>query len=156
MTKAKIFSEIRGYLFMLIGCVAYGLSTSLFLAPNTIVAGGASGLAVMLNYLNENLLVGMTVIVINIPILAFGIKFQGWKFIFRALVTIVTLGVVTDLLAYLPTLTDDGVLASLYGGVCQGIGIHILTAHHIVGQDQNTGILFIGIGKGFDGGFLEE
>lgn len=129
MTKAKIFSEIRGYLFMLIGCVAYGLSTSLFLAPNTIVAGGASGLAVMLNYLNENLPVGMTVIVINIPILAFGIKFQGWKFIFRALVTIVTLGVVTDLLAYLPTITDDGVLASLYGGVCQGIGIGLFVKY---------------------------
>lgn len=129
MTKEKVFSEIRGYLFMLIGCVAYGMSTSLFLAPNSIVAGGASGLAVMLNYLNKNLPIGMTVIAINIPILIFGIKLQGWKFIFRSLVTIVSLGIITDLLAYIPFTAEDGVLASLYGGLCQGIGIGLFVRY---------------------------
>lgn len=129
MTKAKVFSEMKGYLFMLIGCVAYGLSTSLFLAPNSIVAGGVSGLSVMLNYLNDKLQIGMMVIVINIPILIFGIKFQGWKFILRALVTIVSLGVITDLLAYIPFTAEDGVLASLYGGICQGIGIGLFVRY---------------------------
>ncbi len=129
MTKEKVFSEIKGYLFMLIGCVAYGVSTSLFLAPNSIVAGGVSGLAVMLNYLNEKLPIGMMVIAINIPILIFGIKLQGWKFIFRSLITIVSLGIITDLLAYVPFTAEDGVLASLYGGICQGIGIGLFVRY---------------------------
>ena len=98
----QVWQEIQGYFFMLIGCLFYGGSTSLFLAPNSIVAGGVSGLAVLLNTLNENLPIGMLIIALNIPILVLGIKFQGWKFIFRCLLTIVTLGVVTDLLAFFP------------------------------------------------------
>ena len=108
---------------MLLGCLAYGTSTSLFLAPRSIVAGGISGLAVMLNLLFEEFPVGMLIIALNAPILIAGIRMQGWKFIIRALITIVSLGVVTDLLAKIPFQPDDSVLASLYGGILQGIGI---------------------------------
>ena len=108
---------------MLIGCLMYGASTSLFLAPSSIVAGGVSGFAVMLNLLFAKLPVGMMIIALNIPILLGGLRMQGWKFILRALLTIVTLGIVTDLLAKIPFKPEEGVLASLYGGICQGIGI---------------------------------
>ena len=122
-TKQKVLQELKGYLFMLIGCFAYGSATSLFLQPASIVAGGVSGFSVMLNLLFDKLPVGMMIIALNIPILLGGLRMQGWKFIFRALLTIVTLGIVTDLLAKVPFKPADGVLASLYGGICQGIGI---------------------------------
>lgn len=114
---------------MILGCCAYGCSTSLFLAPNSIVAGGISGLSVMLNLLNGNLKIGMLVIVLNIPILLLGLRLQGWKFIIRALVTIVSLGVITDLFAYMQPVTDNPLLACLYGGVCQGIGIGLFVRY---------------------------
>lgn len=123
MAKKQLLQEINGYFFMLLGCLAYGTSTSLFLAPRSIVAGGISGLAVMLNLLFEEFPVGMLIIALNAPILIAGIRMQGWKFILRALITIVSLGVVTDLLAKIPFQPDDSVLASLYGGILQGIGI---------------------------------
>lgn len=135
LNKKQIISEIKGYLFMLLGCVAYGASTSLFLAPNSIIAGGVSGLSVMINYLSvkywdRELLIGMISILINLPILIMGIKFQGWKFIIRCLITIMTLGIVTDLLGMLEySLTSDSVLASLYGGICQGIGIGLFVRY---------------------------
>lgn len=121
--KNKILQEINGYIGMLIGCVAYGSSTSLFLARNEIIAGGASGLAVLINYLNPALTVGLMLLCINLPILLLGIKYQGWKFILRCLLTVATLSLVTDLLAKAPLMTEDTVLASLYGGICQGIGL---------------------------------
>lgn len=127
--KRIVLNNIKGYLFMALGCVAYGVSTSLFLKPNGIIAGGVSGLSVLINKLNENLLVGMVSIAINIPILIAGLKYQGLKFILRCLLTVVTLGVVTDLLAMLPPLTYDGVLASIYGGLCQGIGIGLFVRY---------------------------
>lgn len=129
MTKKVVLNEIKGYAFMLIGCVMYALSTQLFLAPNEIIAGGVSGLSVLINYLNPKILIGMISIVINIPILLAGLKFQGWKFILRCLITIVTLGVVTDIFEILPKMTNDHVLASLYGGVCQGIGIGLFVRY---------------------------
>ncbi|MBO5713848.1 MAG: YitT family protein, partial [Clostridia bacterium] len=70
--KQAIINEVKGYLFMVLGCVAYGLSTSLFLAPNQIIAGGVTGLAVLINFLYPNVLIGMISIVINVPILFFG------------------------------------------------------------------------------------
>ena len=132
LSKAEVLKEVKGYIFMVLGCIAYGASTSLFLAPNSVVAGGVTGLAVIINILFDKLPIGIISIVLNLPILIFGIKYQGWKFIIRCLITIVTLGLITDLIQYLNIyirqgvdlpLTDDGVLAALYGGVCQGIGI---------------------------------
>ena len=125
----KIWEEAKGYLFMLVGCLFYGASTSLFLAPNSVVAGGISGLAVLINILYDKISVGILIIAINLPILILAIKFQGWKFIFRCLITIATLSVVTDLLALCPPLTEDGILAALYGGICQGVGIGLFVRY---------------------------
>ena len=115
--------HVQGYFFMLVGCLAYALSTVLFLAPSSIVAGGVTGLSVLINILNENIPIGMISIALNLPILILGIRLCGFRFILRCLLTITTLGVLTDLLSFLPPITDDYILASLYGGICQGIGI---------------------------------
>lgn len=116
---------------MLLGCLAYGASTSLFLADNEIIAGGVTGLAVLINYLNHHIPIGIISIAINLPILILGIKFQGWKFVIRCLITVATLGIVTDLLGLIFTkpITDNGVLAALYGGICQGIGIGLFVRY---------------------------
>ncbi len=141
-TKADLLKEIKGYLFMLLGCIAYATSTSLFLAPNGIVAGGVTGVAVIINILNAAIPIGLISIAINLPILICGIKFQGWKFIVRCLITIVMLGLITDLIEILNIrfrgateagkaipITNDGVLAALYGGICQGIGIGLFVRY---------------------------
>lgn len=39
LIKKEIYDEIKGYFFMVLACVAYGASTSLFLESNGIVAG---------------------------------------------------------------------------------------------------------------------
>ena len=117
---------------MLLGCVCYGISTSFFLEPNSIVAGGVSGLAVVINYLFNNLPVGMLIIAINLPILIFGIKAQGWEFILKCLLTVVCLGLITDLLVFFAFITEtvtDKVITSLYAGICQGIGIGLFVRY---------------------------
>lgn len=127
----KVLGEIKGYLFMILGCIAYGSSTALFLEPNNIVAGGVTGLAVLFRMIiNVPITVGVWFIIINVPILILGIKSQGIKFILRCLITIVALGLITDLIEVLNAkwgtgnaLTQDKLLSSLYGGLCQGIGI---------------------------------
>ena len=123
MEKQKIIGEVKGLIGMLIGCVCYALSIVLFLAPNSIVAGGVAGLSTLLHLINDKIPIGMISIAINIPIFLLGLKYTGWKFISRCLLTVVTLGLCTDLLAFLPAMTDNKILASLYGGVFQGVGI---------------------------------
>ena len=142
LTKKEIFEEIKNYVFMLLGCIAYGASTALFLEPNGIVAGGVTGLSVLINLVFKTpISVGVWFIVINLPILIFAVKSQGVKFILRCLITILTLGLITDLIEYLNIyfrgdglhvnlpLTTDNVLASLYGGIFQGIGIGLFVRY---------------------------
>ena len=117
-------NELKGYICMVLGCVAYAMSTVFFLAPNSIVAGGVSGLATLIHLLSEGKIpIGAVMIAINLPIFLLGLKYTGWKFILRALITVATISIIVDVAAFLPGLTDDPILASLYGGICQGIGI---------------------------------
>ena len=125
----KMKNVIKGYLFMLLACVAYALSTDLFLAPNSIVAGGITGLSVLIHLLNQNIPIGAIFIAVNLPILILGIRFCGWKFVLKCLLTISCLGIITDLLSFLPKMTESPILASLYGGVCQGVGIGLFVRY---------------------------
>ena len=119
----------QGYLFMMLAGTAYAMSTTLFLAPNAIIAGGMAGIAVMINMFNENVPIGLTIILLNLPIYALALKFCGFKLVAKCLLTVTTLGVITDLITVFPGVTNDPILASLYGGVCQGIGIGLFVKY---------------------------
>ena len=68
MLNKNITEELKGFFFMVIGSFAYALSTSLLLAPNSIVAGGMAGLAVLFHLFNENIPIGLMTLALNIPI----------------------------------------------------------------------------------------
>lgn len=125
--KKNFISKIewKNYLFMLIGCAFYALSTALFLSPTGIVAGGVSGLAVLVNTATDNLIsIGTVILVVNVPILLMGLKMQGLKFIINCFLTVTCLSLLTDLFtAIINPITDNPLLASMYGGLAQGIGI---------------------------------
>jgi uncharacterized membrane-anchored protein YitT (DUF2179 family) len=123
MKNERNLLDLKGWAWMIVGCVFYALSIVLFLEPCKIVAGGVAGLSTLLHLLNEKIPIGMITIAINIPIFLLGLKYTSLKFIFRCLLTVVVLGSCTDLLAFLPAMTDSPLLAALYGGVFQGIGI---------------------------------
>lgn len=121
--KKRGWAEAEKIAYMLLGCVSYALSIAMFLSPFSIVSGGMTGLAILLNTLFENLPLGLTTVALNIPILLLGIRFCGVRFVLKCLLTLSVLGVCTDAVAILPPITDNSILAALYGGVLQGIGI---------------------------------
>lgn len=118
----RVKFEIKRYCFMVVGCFAYAMALDLFLVPNNIVAGGVTGLATVLN-LVFGVGVGAFSILLNLPILLLGLKTQGVPFILRCFLTTALLGVFTDLFAFLPTITQEPVIAAIYGGVAQGVAI---------------------------------
>ena len=114
---------------MLLGCICYSLSLKIFLIPAEIVGGGVSGAASLIN-IKTGLPVGLFIALINIPILIAAFKTNGWKFIIRCLITTAALSIITDLWDPILALidgfsgaTDNKILAALYGGIFQGVGI---------------------------------
>jgi uncharacterized membrane-anchored protein YitT (DUF2179 family) len=136
MGKVQILREVKRYVFMIIGCLSYALSLKALLEVNNIVGGGVSGAASLIHLLT-GLPTGVFIAVINIPILFFGFKKMGWQFILRCFITTATLSLATEFWelvlpekdVLLESITSDGILASLYGGILQGIGIGLFIKH---------------------------
>ena len=125
--KKNASDIIKRYLFMIIGCVCYALSLRIFLIPNKIVGGGVSGAASLIEILTA-IPAGYFIFAINVPILIFGFRLMGWRFIVRCLITTATLSLFTNFFGlkwfdFLQGLTDNALLASLYGGILQGVAI---------------------------------
>ena len=115
---------LQAYLLIVLGCVLGAAAYPLFLVPNNIAPGGLTGIATILNYL-FGWPVGITSLVLNLPLFLIGYKAMGRVFVFRSLVATVLFSVCIDLIQ-LPPLTDDILLGSVYGALLLGLGLGLI------------------------------
>ncbi|HLV08637.1 MAG TPA: YitT family protein, partial [Halanaerobiales bacterium] len=124
--KTRIKRLILDYLGITVGSAITALGLALFLIPNRIAAGGVSGLATIIYHLFE-LPVGMVFLIINIPIFIAGLKVLGLSFGARTIYGMITLALFIDIFQSLGTvITEDLLLASIYGGVVGGAGLGLV------------------------------
>lgn len=122
--KVRHYDVVIAYVQIGLGCILGGVAYPLFLVPNNIAPGGLSGLAMILNYLFA-WPVGMTSLVMNIPLFLIGYKAMGRVFAFRSLVATVLFSIIIDV-AQLAPMTLDPLLGTLYGGVLLGAGLGLI------------------------------
>lgn len=133
MKKDDFIKEIPSYLMILLGSVIMALGIDIFLIPNKIAAGGLSGIGTVLFYL-YNLPVGMTVLVMNVPLFLVSWKVLGTSFGVKTLFATIALSLAIDGLAFIPAVTDDLFLSVLFGGALVGAGLGL-----IFKRDATTG-----------------
>ncbi|OTA40352.1 MAG: hypothetical protein A6D92_18915, partial [Symbiobacterium thermophilum] len=68
----------------------------------------------------------VTQVVVNIPILALGLKVKGWRLIRRSLIGVAAYSFFLAVTANVPPITDQVVLAIIYGGLTMGIGLGLV------------------------------
>lgn len=124
MKKGKrIFLD---YLGITVGSALLALSLTLFLIPNRIAAGGLSGLATII-YHFTGFPVGVMTFLMNVPLFIAGIKSFDLSFGPRTIYGMVIYSLFIDVFQQLfPVLTNDLLLATIYGGVIGGIGVGIV------------------------------
>lgn len=111
------------YLWVIVGTLGTALALDLFLVPNQIAAGGVSGLATI-TYHWFGWPVGMVMLAINIPLFLASLRTLGREFGIKTIVGTVSLSFWTDLLAgVVQPLTEDPLLAAIYGGILAGAGM---------------------------------
>src|SRR5690554_2780430 len=115
---------LNHYLLITLGCLLTALSFNLFFIPNEIAPGGLSGVATVLYYL-FGFPVGITTLVLNVPLFIAGIRQLGGHFGIRTFFATILLSVFIDLIK-VPALTNDSLLASIYGGFLMGLGLGII------------------------------
>lgn len=104
------------------------LSLVWFLSPNKIAAGGVSGLAIVLHHL-FNMPIGATMLIFNVPLFLLGVKYLGKLFGIRTIIGMVLFSFFTDFfdkILKFSAVTDNPLLATLYGGLLMGIGLGIV------------------------------
>jgi len=119
-------SNLWDYLWVTAGSLITALGLVLFLVPNQIAAGGVSGLATVIYYV-FHWPVGMTMLLINIPLFLLGLKELGMRFGLKTLYGTIMLSVFTDLIdPLLGVPSNDPLLSSIYGGAAAGLGLGIV------------------------------
>lgn len=104
------------------------VSYNMFQIPSKLAPGGLGGISILINDLT-GFPPGVTMLVLNIPILYLGFRTLGrFHFLIRTLYTVLLYNLGVDIFArWLPSgITDDLLLNTLYGGVVGGIGSGLL------------------------------
>ncbi len=125
LRKKKFGDAIINLLGVAIGSFIYACGISLFLDPNNLAPGGASGLAIVLNRIC-NIETGTLYFIINVPIMVIGLWKYGVRFIASTFFSILLNSIFTNRLAKLGALTDDIFIATMAGSVLVGVGVAIV------------------------------
>ena len=123
--KRKILRLIIDYLLITIGCALYAVAFCWFFKPNAISVGGFTGISQILNYLIPVLPIGITTLVLNIPLFIIGIRLQGVRLLISSLYCMTISSIFIDLISMLHEFApmNDLLLASIFGGVLAGAAV---------------------------------
>lgn len=123
--KNRIIREMKRYLFLFIGAILAAVGLEIFLVPNKITDGGIVGISIITSFLTD-LPLSLFIIIFNIPFLFLGYKQIGKTFVFSSIFSIASLSLWVSVFHPIPGLTNDILLASVFGGIILGVGVGII------------------------------
>lgn len=120
---------IKKYMFEIfliaVGAFTMAIGTSLLLLPNKLSSGGFAGIATITYYL-FNWSMGTVIVLLNIPFFIIAFIRIGKEFVIKSIVGTVMLSLFIDLLDKIQPLTNDRLLACIYGGILLGVGTSLI------------------------------
>ncbi|MFB9751507.1 YitT family protein [Paenibacillus hodogayensis] len=119
MTRSKFIQRV---LFITFGSALFSVGLEIFLVPNNIIDGGIVGISIIASALS-GLPLGIFLLVLNIPFFYLGYKQIGKTFALSTLFAVIVMSAGTWLLHSVKPLTDDPLLAAVFGGIILGVGV---------------------------------
>jgi uncharacterized membrane-anchored protein YitT (DUF2179 family) len=113
---------LKRWLGIVVGALLVAIALEIFLIPNQIIDGGVVGVAIMAAAVTK-LPVGLFIWGLNLPFLWLGYKQIGKTFALSTLGSVTLMSVFVSLLHQGPVLTDDLLLAAVFGGAILGLGV---------------------------------
>lgn len=119
------------YLMIIVGTALMSVAINSVFDMSGMVTGGFSGIAILVKQWTEGIIPGgmplwITNMGLNIPLFLIGMKIGGFNFVKKALVGEVCLSFWLAVLPAFDIAGSDLLLAAVYGGVIQGIGIGLV------------------------------
>lgn len=117
--------RITSWALIFVGALIYSLGLNAFLVANHLTEGGFVGISVLLLYKLKWPL-GITFLLLNIPVLIPGWRLFGHEFILKTSVGVIAVSLFSWLTAKLQVPTTDPLLGALYAGVVTGLGLGLI------------------------------
>lgn len=108
-----------------VGSFLISFGTAFFLLPNQLSSGGFSGIATIFYYLFK-FPMGTGILLLNIPLFLIAFFKLGKKFFVKAIIGTGLLSIFLNYFNEVGAITDDRLLACIYGGIVIGIGTAII------------------------------
>ncbi len=121
-------NKIVQIILLILGTLILAVAINLLYKPNNLSTGGASGIALIIYYLYK-VPVGLTVILINIPLFVIASKDLGLKFCSKAIIGTVLLSLLIELtsgITNIISIEQDLFLGCIFGGLLNGIGLSLV------------------------------
>lgn len=111
------------YATIAVGSLLLGISINAFLLPHHMLSGGISGIAMIFHF-TFHWPIGLLVALLNVPIFYCAYKFLDRESVFIGLYGMVIFAAGVDVTSFLTSynITDDILLAAIFGGVLTGVG----------------------------------
>lgn len=120
-----MLEKLKKYSTIILGTFIIAMSMDLFLVHADIAPGGLSGVAILLHHLAD-IPVGISILVLNIPIFLWGLRNFNLSFMLSSLFGMLALSAFTDAFAFLKPVTTDILLSAIYGGALMGLGLGLV------------------------------
>ena len=125
--KNPALRRLWEYVVITFGSALYALCFNWFFQPNNISMGGFTGVAQIANRLLPVLPVGVTVIVLNVPLFLIGVRKLGLGLLISSLYAMAVGSLMIDGLNMVYTFPPmEPLLATIYGGVLLGVSMGLL------------------------------
>lgn len=112
-------------LFITLGAFLAAFSIEVFFLPNQIIDGGIVGISMILHVITK-LPLAIFTFIFNIIFLVFGYNQIGRNFAITSIFSISMFSFFLSVLSFMPIVTDDVLLASVFGGIVLGLGVGLI------------------------------
>ncbi len=133
-TKVDFTEELKEIVLSTFGVILTALGLVIFLIPNNIAAGGASGLSIILNKVFPTVSVGIWLYVLNTILFILGFLIIGKDFSFKTIYSTFALNFFIDFfdrIIKIPRyLGEDYMLAVMFGNMLTAFGMAIVFANN--------------------------
>ena len=123
--KAQKTKRVISFIMLTFGSILAAFALETFLIPNTILDGGITGISIIISKLTS-FPVSLLVLILNIPFVYIGYKNLGRGFLVRAIYSMILFSCSLSVFQYIEAITEQMLLATVYGGVLLGIGVGIV------------------------------
>lgn len=120
-----VLESINKIFFMILGSVLVSIGLEIFLIPNNIIDGGMTGISIMASHLTK-IQLGVFIFLFNLPFFIVGYKQIGKTFAFSTLFSVICLSIGVTLLHPISGITQDTLLATIFGGIILGVGVGLI------------------------------